>query len=133
MINARALVEQRKQLEDLWVDNTKHGLLLVNGIRDHLACCYSHKQIWDNYNKLAEECNKLEQEARWELDRVRLVKSSLKRELSPDLRHRLGKAELRNKLTEYTWDVARLPRQALYALENRPECGSLPVKQRTNQ
>ena len=63
---------QRKQLEDLWEDNTKQGRHLVNGIKGHHSRCDLHKQAWNDYGHLAEECNNLEQEARQELENLPL-------------------------------------------------------------
>ena len=63
---------------------------LVNRIINHRSRFELHKQIWDYYGMLEEGCDKLEQEASQEIERVHLNKPGLESELSLDLSHRWG-------------------------------------------
>ena len=88
MNDAECINKQREELEDLLKDNAKQGRRLLTSILDHHAHHDAHVQAWSCYEQLAEECNELKREARWELKRGRLGEQGLESELSLNLRHR---------------------------------------------
>ena len=72
MNNANQLDKEREELEDLWKDSAKQDRRLLTSIRDHHAHPDAHKQAWNCYEQLAEECDELKREARREIERGRL-------------------------------------------------------------
>ena len=92
--NAHHLNKGKEDLEDLWEDHAKKDRRLLTRIRDYQAHRYAHKQAWNCYTPLAEECDELEQKAWQELERGRLGEQGLESKLSLNLQHHWGKEEL---------------------------------------